>query len=50
MKRRGAEAVEKKTENMTSEQEYKFWKEQTQNLKQFKELKQQQAPNAHVSV
>ena len=41
MKRRGAEAVEKKTENMTREEEYKFWIEQTRNLKQIQELKRQ---------
>ncbi len=42
MKRHGAEAIEKKTKNMTGEQEYEFWKEQTRNLKQFQELQQQQ--------
>ena len=50
MKRRGAEAIEKKTKEMTREQEYQFWKEQTRNLKQFQELKQQQIKNAHANL
>ncbi len=50
MERRGAEAIEKKTENMTEEQEYKFWKEQTQNLKQFQKPKQQQNKSVHTNV
>lgn len=50
MKRRGAEAVEKKTENMTREEEYKFWIEQTRNLKQFQELKQQRYKSDYANV
>lgn len=50
MKRRGAEAVEKKTENMTREEEYKFWIEQTRNLKQFQELKQQRNKSDYANV
>jgi hypothetical protein len=41
MKRRGAEVVGEKTENMTREEENKFWIKQTQNLKQLQELKRQ---------
>lgn len=50
MKRRGAEAVEKKTENMTREEEYKFWIEQTRTLKQFQELKQQRNKSDYANV
>ena len=41
MKRQGAEAIEKKTKKMTREEEYKFWMEQTRNLKKLRELKWQ---------
>lgn len=49
MKRRGAEAVEQKTENMTKEEEHKFWIEQTQNLKQLQELKRQQSKGPYAN-
>ena len=47
MKRQGAEALNKKMKNMTKEQEYNFWKEQTQSLKHLKELKQRQIESSH---
>ena len=47
MKRQGAEALKKKMKNMTKEQEYNFWKEQTQNLKHLQELKQRQIESSH---
>lgn len=50
MKRRGAEGVLKKTKNMTREQEYEFWKEQTRELKRIQELKQRQNKAAYASV
>ena len=50
MKRRGAEAVEKKTKNMTREEEYKFWIEQTRNLKQLQELKRLQNKGDYASI
>ena len=50
MKRRGAEAVEKKTKNMTREEEYKFWIEQTRNLKQLQELKRQRNKGDYANV
>lgn len=50
MKRRGAEAIEKKIKNMTIEQEYKFWKEQTQNLKKIKKLRQQKTQNVNANI
>lgn len=50
MKWRGAEAVKKKTENMTREEEYKFWIEQTRNLKQFQELKQLRNKGNYANV
>lgn len=50
MKRRGAEAIEKKTKDMTEEQEYEYWEEQTRKLKQFQELKQQQNKSTHANV
>ena len=40
MKRLGADAIQKKTKNMTREEEYKFWIEQTQKLKHLQGLKQ----------
>ena len=43
MKRHGAEAVGERTENMTREEEYNFWIEQTRNLKQLQELKNELA-------
>ena len=50
MKRRGAEAVKEKTENMTIEEEYKFWIEQTRNLKQLQELKRQQNKSHYANI
>ena len=50
MKRRGAEAVEEKTENMTRVEEYKFWIEQTRNLKQLQELKRQRNKGHYANI
>lgn len=50
MKRRGAEAVEGRTKNMTIEEEYKFWIEQTRNLKQLQELKRQRSKGNYANI
>jgi hypothetical protein len=50
MKRRGSEAVEEKMKNMTREEEYKFWIEQTQNLKHLQELKRQRNQGDYASI
>ncbi|OIP38032.1 hypothetical protein AUJ95_07310 [Candidatus Desantisbacteria bacterium CG2_30_40_21] len=50
MKRCGAETVEKKTRTMTGEEEYKFWIEQTQNLKQLQKLKLQRNKVQYVNI